>query len=146
MDNNKNNEDNNIIPADHKLCGYLITVLDPNNDNISPEFGTCVNLITSLPPKLTPRKNSAKKTSKKSIIGGGGSGGGAVASVVTQIKTLIHHKCLRVVATIVGVSEGGDGVRVVVLVDVYLPEVVWWNDWQFPRCGTTAVSLFQHLR
>jgi hypothetical protein len=36
-------------------------------------------------------------------------------------------------------------VRVVVLVDVYLPVQVW-SGWQFPKSGSVAGAVFRHLR
>ncbi|PIA48159.1 hypothetical protein AQUCO_01400621v1 [Aquilegia coerulea] len=67
-------------------------------------------------------------------------------SVIHQINNLNVKKCLEIVARIVGVSvnnSNGD-VRVVVLIDIYLPVDVW-NGWQFPKLGPIAASLFRHL-
>ncbi|KAL9239942.1 hypothetical protein vseg_014213 [Gypsophila vaccaria] len=155
MEKKNNNNNNNVI--DHKLCGYLTTVLQRNNDgDTSPEFGATVNLFSNeqfLSPlrhtsAVTPPPPKKKKNSKKNAAAA--VSGGGVASVIQQIKTLINQKCLRIVATVVGVVEGGgdDGGSgvVVVLVDVYVTEAVWLNDWQFPRSCSTAASLFRHLR
>ncbi|KAK9682224.1 hypothetical protein RND81_10G059400 [Saponaria officinalis] len=157
--NHNNNNDNSVV--DYKLCGFLTTVLRLNNDgdngNALPEFGTTVNIfsdeqfVAPLRPNTAvtppPKKNSAKKSSKKN---GAVTATAAVVSgvpgVMQQIRTLINQKCLRIVATVVGVLDGGEDVRVVVLVDVYLPEAVWLNNWQFPRSCTTAAALFRHLR
>ncbi|XP_057976869.1 F-box protein At3g54460 isoform X2 [Malania oleifera] len=66
-------------------------------------------------------------------------------SVVHQLHALMLHKCLRIVARIVGVANGENGeVRVVLLIDVYLPIALWYG-WQFPKSGSTAGALFRHL-
>lgn len=66
-------------------------------------------------------------------------------SVVHQIHALVMHKCLKAEGRVLRVDRDcGDGVRVVVLVDVYLPIAVW-SGWQFPRIGSVAAALFRHL-
>lgn len=73
-------------------------------------------------------------------------------SVVHQLHKLVMQKCLRIVARVVEVVDRGGGddndddeVRVVVLVDVYLP-IALWSGWQFPKSGPAAAALFRHVR
>ncbi|XP_028088942.1 F-box protein At3g54460 [Camellia sinensis] len=66
-------------------------------------------------------------------------------SVVHQIHALVMHKCLKVIGRVVRVVVGNCGeVRVVLLVDVYLP-IALWSGWQFPKSGSIAAALFRHL-
>ncbi|KAH8512540.1 hypothetical protein Peur_056547 [Populus x canadensis] len=68
-------------------------------------------------------------------------------SVVHQIRALVMHKCVKILARALHVAESEGEVvevRVVVLVDVYLPVSVW-SGWQFPKSGPIAGSLFRHL-
>lgn len=62
---------------------------------------------------------------------------------------LVMHRCLSVDARVIGVSlrqcDDGEEVRIVVLVDVYLP-IALWSGWQFPKSGSAAVALLKHLR
>ena len=56
------------------------------------------------------------------------------------------RKCSKLIARVIRVVEDDCGeVRVVVLVDVYLP-IGLWSGWQFPKFGTIAAALFRHLR
>ncbi|XP_057513596.1 F-box protein At3g54460-like [Actinidia eriantha] len=67
-------------------------------------------------------------------------------SVVHQIHALGLSKCLKLIARVIRVVEDDCGeVRVVVLVDVYLP-IGMWSGWHFPKFGTIAAALFRHLR
>jgi hypothetical protein len=69
-------------------------------------------------------------------------------SVVHQIRALVMHKCVKILARVLHVAESEGEVvevRVVVLVDVYLPVSVW-SGGQFPKSGPIAGSLFRHLR
>lgn len=65
--------------------------------------------------------------------------------MVDQLRVLLMHKCLNIVARVVGVSVRVNEVRVVVLVDVYLP-IALWSGWQFPKSGPIAAAFFKHLR
>ncbi|KAM2523004.1 hypothetical protein PS1_029872 [Malus domestica] len=66
-------------------------------------------------------------------------------SVVHQLHALVVNKCLRIDARLVRVEAKDSGeVRAVVLVDVYLP-IAMLAGWQFPRSGSIAGALFQHL-
>jgi len=68
-------------------------------------------------------------------------------SVIHQLLALVNNKCLKIISRVVRISrqkESGD-VRVVVLVDVYLP-IALWSGWQFPKSRSTAAALFRHLR
>ncbi|XP_057498749.1 F-box protein At3g54460-like [Actinidia eriantha] len=63
-------------------------------------------------------------------------------SVVHQIHALVMSKCLKVIARVIRVVENDFGeVRVVVLVDVYLP-IGLWSGWQFPKFGTLLLHCF----
>lgn len=66
-------------------------------------------------------------------------------SVVHQLHSLVMNKCLMIDARLVRVEAGANGeVRVVLLVDVYLP-IALLSGWQFPRSGSVAGALFRHL-
>lgn len=68
-------------------------------------------------------------------------------SVVYQLHKLVMKKCLRIFARVVEVVERdcGKDVRVVVMVDVYLP-IALWSGWQFPKSGpAAAAALFRHV-
>lgn len=149
--------------SDHKLCGFLSTVLTPSNPQSKTlEFGTLLEIFSDGPnvgfkshsgvillpipdksaaKKTTPLKKKRAKNAKKIGIGIGHGN-----SVVHQVKTLVNQKCLKIVSRVVGVAirEDSGEIRVVVLVDVYLP-IALWDGWQFPRSGTTAAALFRHL-
>jgi len=149
--------------ADHKLCGFLSTVLTSTNPQSKTlEVGTFLHIFSNgsdvgfksdcgivLVPILDSdeENSSAKKTPTKKLAKKAGVHGNGVVGVVHQVKTLVNSKCLKVVARVVGVVGGKDNgeVRVVVLVDVYLP-IDLWSGWQFPKSSTTAASLFRHLR
>ncbi|KVI00736.1 F-box protein At3g54460 isoform X2 [Cynara cardunculus var. scolymus] len=82
---------------------------------------------------------SKKKLSKIGLVHGS-------ASVVHQLHALVNHKCLKIASRVVRIArkkEKGE-MRVVVLVDVYLP-IALWSGWQFPRSRSTAGALFRHL-
>lgn len=67
-------------------------------------------------------------------------------SIVRQIHALSNAKCLKVMARVVrAVVDDRGEMRVVVLVDVYLPLAVL-SGWQFPRSRSIAGALFRHLR
>lgn len=148
---------------DHKLCGYLCTVAtvrpprDHHDITINTRLRTAVNgsevqfvsendvvLLLFHSSRSESREDSAGSGSlrKKSNKIGGSS------NVVRQLHTLIMHQCLRIVARVINVSsrqcERQDEVRVVVLVDVYLPISLWFG-WQFPKFGTAAAALLKHL-
>ncbi|KAG5249950.1 SNF2 domain-containing family protein [Salix suchowensis] len=93
-------------------------------------------------------KNSDNSVAEKKSVGRRGIGmvNGSV-SVVHQIRALVMHKCVKILARVLHVAESEGEVvevRVVVLVDVYLPVSVW-SGWQFPKSGSIAGSLFRHL-
>ncbi|KAF7137932.1 hypothetical protein RHSIM_Rhsim07G0066900 [Rhododendron simsii] len=86
----------------------------------------------------TPSSLSGKKARRFGLVQGS-------ASVVHQVHALVGHKCLKVVGRVLRVDRDFmNGVRVVVLVDVYLPIAVW-SGWQFPKMGSVAAALFRHL-
>ncbi|XP_078446804.1 SNF2 domain-containing protein / helicase domain-containing protein / F-box family protein isoform X2 [Wolffia australiana] len=88
------------------------------------------------PPPATPVLRRKKGNAGLAHRGG---------SVVSQLVALIGNGCVSVECRVVGVAaKGEDDIRVVVLVDVYLP-VAAWSGWQFPRFGRMAASLFRHL-
>lgn len=150
-------------PADHKLCGYICSVLTVPPDASIPLNSICrlagespnayfvaqndahltpIGETESLHSKLTP---SGRRWSRFGMVHGS-------ISVVHQLHALVAHRCLTIVARIVNISQrecDGDGgsseFRAVVLVDVYLPTALW-SGWQFPRSSSTAAALFRHLR
>ncbi|KAL6562928.1 hypothetical protein OROHE_005515 [Orobanche hederae] len=150
-------------PAGFKLCGYLFAVLAAPRDASIQLNSVCrvagvppdVYFVTQNDARLTPigrpdaldfkaTPSSKKRWSRIGMVHGS-------ISVVHQLQALVAHKCLRIVARIVNVSlleggfEGGSReIRVVVLVDVYLPMSLW-SGWQFPRSSSTAAALFKHL-
>lgn len=86
----------------------------------------------------TPSSLSGKKGRRFGLVQGS-------ASVVHQVHALVVHKCLKAVGRVLRVDRDFmNGVRVVVLVDVYLPIAVW-SGWQFPKMGSVAAALFRHL-
>ncbi|KAJ6414455.1 hypothetical protein OIU84_003451 [Salix udensis] len=146
----------------HKLCGYLCTVLTAPHP--LPFLSHC-HLITDgghqqasfkslndvvLSPlsnpyaqngAVSPQENSnasGKKKKKKRIAKRGSclkNSDNSVAEKKSILARVLH----------VAESEGEVvEVRVVVLVDVYLPVSVW-SGWQFPKSGSIAGSLFRHL-
>ncbi|GFZ02590.1 hypothetical protein Acr_15g0011980 [Actinidia rufa] len=63
-------------------------------------------------------------------------------SVVHQIHALGMSKCLKLIARVIRVVEDDCGeVRVVVLVDMYLPIGLWFG-WQFPNSGQLLLHCF----
>ncbi|KAK1426500.1 hypothetical protein QVD17_15174 [Tagetes erecta] len=167
-------EINNHQLKDHKLCGYLCIVLSLNQNvnnsdsktlNVNTRCdifrdGTDVGFVSSdgfvlsligsnnvangesnsgSGSSLTPQLSvSKKKLSKIGLVQGS-------ASVVHQLHALVNHKCLKISSRVVRVVRRDEAeVRVVVLVDVYLPIAVW-TGWQFPRSKSTAAALFRHL-
>lgn len=64
---------------------------------------------------------------------------------MNQLYALVVRKCLEIDARVLCVVEVLDRVRVVVIVDVYLPVQVWCG-WQFPKSGSVAGAVFRHLR
>lgn len=82
---------------------------------------------------------SKKKLSKIGLVHGS-------VSVVHQLHALVNHKCLKITSKVVRIArkkEDGD-LRVVMLVDVFLP-IALWSGWQFPRSRSTAAAIFRHL-
>ncbi|WCJ39080.1 SNF2 domain-containing protein / helicase domain-containing protein / F-box family protein [Euphorbia peplus] len=147
--------------ADHKLCGYLRTVLTlPNPTAALPFLSSCRPFSDGLTTGFvtengvflsvigdananhsTPLdvESSGKKRGKRGIVMVSGS-----LSVVHQIHALVANKCVRVRVRVLGSEvKEGEG-RVVVLVDVYL-HVDLWSGWQFPKSGAVAGALFRHL-
>ncbi|KAF5184197.1 F-box protein [Thalictrum thalictroides] len=120
----------------------LLSVIQNNLIESEVEEGS-----QGLTPGLGKRKvrdEECGSSKKKNMIRYGSCNGNM--SVVHQINVLKVKKCLEIVARIVGVSvnNGNGDVRVVVLIDIYLPIDVW-NGWQFPKSGQIAASLFRHL-
>ncbi|KAI5681018.1 hypothetical protein M9H77_02245 [Catharanthus roseus] len=154
------NIDCDSIP-DHKLCGYLctvVTVQPPHDHHAVPRntrmctaangtetYFVSENDVVLLPINSTQKENSessrsASSRKKSSRIGS--------LNVVRQLHMLVMHRCLSVDARVIGVSlrqcDDGEEVRIVVLVDVYLP-IALWSGWQFPKSGSAAVALLKHL-
>ncbi|KAL4369697.1 hypothetical protein GQ457_05G021680 [Hibiscus cannabinus] len=148
--------------ADHKLCGYLCTVLtfplqssasaapfsSPCHITTDDDNAVCFQcqngiLLSAIRNAAVSDRGNAGNSRKK-----GGKKIGMVhgsISVLNQIHALIAHKCLKIQARLLRVENGVEEARAVVLVDVYLP-VDLWAGWQFPRSGSVAGSLFRHLR
>ncbi|KAL3537685.1 hypothetical protein ACH5RR_001051 [Cinchona calisaya] len=154
---------------DHKLCGYLRTVLTippPHYPQILPTLNTRCHIsingsdvhfvsendVVLLPisnPTSTPKEHCESSSNRrvsstwKKRWGRIGMVQGSL-SVVRQLHVLLMHKCLSIAARVIGVSVREDEVRVVVLVDVYLP-IALWSGWQFPKSGPIAAALFKHI-
>ncbi|KAK8676092.1 hypothetical protein V6N13_034146 [Hibiscus sabdariffa] len=148
--------------ADHKLCGYLCTVLtfplqsiasaapfsSPCHITTDDDNAVCFQcqnglLLSAIRNAAVSDRGNAGNSRKK-----GGKKIGMVhgsISVLNQIHALVAHKCLKIQARLLRVENGVEEARAVVLVDVYLP-VDLWAGWQFPRSGSVAGSLFRHLR
>ncbi|XP_072961356.1 F-box protein At3g54460 [Typha angustifolia] len=156
----------------HKLCGFLRAVLSVASSSqcriLAP--GTNCNLLTDGSNVGFLSENGVSLVPLRDGNGSpepeeGKSGDGSVTSeaplrkrrrkglamvngsmsVVHQLHALVVQKCLRIKARVLRVSAKEDGdVRAVVLVDVYLPIVVW-SGWQFPRLPAVAASLFKHV-
>ena len=147
--------------ADHKLCGFLCTVLTltPRDDSDTTDIpfpepceilGEGGEAGFRTPPGVVPGPVL------DSLQCGGGGGGGSnkikrrnkigmvngSVSVVHQLHAMVTRKCARIDARVVCVEALP---RVVVLVDVYVPVQVW-SGWQFPRSGPVAGAVFRHLR
>ncbi|XP_030489447.2 F-box protein At3g54460 [Cannabis sativa] len=172
MEDNEGEEEHPSFP-NHKLCGYLCTVLTSSHP--SPPLGTRFHIlrhdshlvfrsddvvlspVDSPETKLSGSEESCgtpvgmgKRKRKRSIGMVNGS-----MSIVEQIYALLTNKCLQIDARMVwaeefnGVSTSNSTsvageVRVVLLVDVYLP-IEFWSGWQFPKCGSVAGAVFKHL-
>ncbi|KAM3290230.1 F-box protein [Capsicum chacoense] len=155
----------NSIP-DHKLCGYFLTAVkiktspSPYSTKVHlPLNSQCyiagdssnVHFVADNDVVLTPieeERGGVVVTKKRSRIGGMVHGS---LSVVRQLHKLVMGKCLKVAVRVVDVVErGGEGdddgeeVRVVVMVNVYLP-IALWSGWQFPKSGPAAAALFHHV-
>ncbi|KAK6228659.1 hypothetical protein SCA6_000999 [Theobroma cacao] len=150
---------------DHKLCGYLCTVLAVPSQSVTTTipFSTPCHLTTDDDGNICFRSqngvvlsvirnghasnhdnagSSRKKGGRRRIGMVNGS-----MSVVHQFHALVAHKCVKIYARVLRVEESGEEeeeARAVVLVDVYLP-IELWAGWQFPRSGSVAGSLFRHL-
>ncbi|CDP18621.1 unnamed protein product [Coffea canephora] len=154
---------------DHKLCGYLRTVVTipppQNSQTLPPLNARChisvdgpdgVHFVSNNGVVLSPVSSSLALAENGETSNGRTPAGskkkwsrriGMVRgslSVVHQLHALVMKKCLTIAARVIGVSMRGDEVRVVLLVDVYLP-IALWSGWQFPRSATTAAALFKHL-
>ncbi|PHT26426.1 Calreticulin-3 [Capsicum baccatum] len=152
---------------DHKLCGYFLTAVkiktscSPYSTKVHlPLNSQCyiagdssnVHFVSDNDVVLTPieeKRGEVVVTKKRSRIGGMVHGS---LSMVRQLHKLVMGKCLKVAVRVVDVFErGGEGdddgeeVRVVVMVDVYLP-IVLWSGWQFTKSGLAAAALFRHVR
>ncbi|XP_047319824.1 F-box protein At3g54460 [Impatiens glandulifera] len=91
-------------------------------------------------------KGSASASWKKKCMKRIGLVNGSM-SVIHQLHTLVIQRCLDIVARVVRVAEAVDNAetdRVVLLIDVYLPNTLW-SGWQFPKFGSVAAALFRHL-
>lgn len=157
-------EIDNSMP-DHKLCGFFLTAVKISSPPYSSELrrtlplnsqcyiagdGSNVHFLSvndvelcPIGPQTEEGRNGVVPMKKRSRIG---MVHGSL-SVVHQLHKLVMQKCLKIVARVVEVVErGGDEeVRVVVLVDVYLP-IALWSGWQFPKSGPAAAALFRHIR
>ncbi|KAL1564338.1 F-box protein [Salvia divinorum] len=152
-------EDEVEPPPDFKLCGYLSAVLAVPDDAAVP-----LNSICSLAGENAQVYFAAQNGARLTLIGNSeapdskgtpsakkrwsriGMVHGSI-SAVHQLHALVAHKCLRILARIVHVSEfesGSSEIRAVVLVDVYLPAELW-SGWQFPRSSSVAAALLKHL-
>ncbi|WOK99090.1 F-box protein [Canna indica] len=88
---------------------------------------------------VTPASSASKRRRRRVVGLVKGS-----MSAVHQLHVLTSRKCLKIDATVVRISARGDAeVRVVVLIDLYLPIAVW-SGWQFGRSGPLAACLFKH--
>ncbi|XP_050386557.1 F-box protein At3g54460 [Argentina anserina] len=141
--------------ADHKLSGFLYAVLsvtspDPPTNPLPP-FGSRFRISTDsvtfrsdndavvLSPVAERTTRITRTRRSMGLVNGS-------ISVVHQIHALVANKCIKVDALLIRVeSDGGGGVRAVLLVDVYLP-IELWSGWQFPKSGSVAGALFRHLR
>lgn len=161
-------ENHDYSIRDHKRCGYLCIVLSisppiDNNgitktlnlntntntpcdifrDGHDVGFVTSDGVVLSLINSTSVTKpKPQKKLSKIGLVHGS-------VSVVHQLHALVNQKCLKITSRLVRIArrdnkEQGDEVRVVLLVDVYLP-IALWTGWQFPRSRSTAGALFRHL-
>ncbi|KAI5410847.1 F-box protein At3g54460 [Lathyrus oleraceus] len=139
----------------HKLCGFLSTVLTliPNHNSNDARFndrceifndGTSTGFCTQNGVVLIPIADSEECKSPKGKRKKIGTVNGSF-SVVHQLHALVVRRCLEIDARVLCVVEVLDRVRVVVLVDVYLPVRVW-SGWQFPKSGSVAGAVFRHLR
>ncbi|XP_071719707.1 F-box protein At3g54460 isoform X2 [Rutidosis leptorrhynchoides] len=155
-------EQNQIEIRDHKLCGYLCIVLSVHH-NIAKTLivntrcdihyeGSNVGFVSSNGVFMSViNSNSDEKLKKKKKLSKIGLVHGSV-SVVNQLHVLVNHKCLKIDSRLIRVvSKEGEGemekdVRVVVLVDVYLP-IALFSGSQFPKSRSkAAAALFRHLR
>ncbi|XP_049370689.1 F-box protein At3g54460 [Solanum verrucosum] len=152
---------------DHKLCGFFLTAVEISSLPHSSELhstlplnsqcyiagdGSNVHFVTDNDVELCPigsqteeDRNDVVPMKKRSRIG---MVNGSL-SVVHQLHKLVMQKCLKIVSRVVEVVErcvddGDEEVRVVVLVDVYLP-IALWSGWQFPKSGPVAAALFRHV-
>ncbi|KAJ4847219.1 hypothetical protein Tsubulata_008468 [Turnera subulata] len=149
---------------DHKLCGFLCTVLSVSGS--AADDPTCTLTIPPLSPchLITPDDhtvihfqsqdgavlspidpaNDPSPRKRRSIPGKvNGSAG-----LLSQIHALLSHSNgLKVAPRLLHLLPApapSHPPRAVVLVDVYLP-LSLWSGWQFPRSRPIAASLFRHL-
>lgn len=130
----------------------VVFTLENDNDNgndvvLSPVYSEpqCEGSDLGKKEKGMDGSRRKRKRKKRSI----GLVNGSI-SVLDQIYALVANKCLQIDARMVWAeAAGGCGglgeVRVVLLVDVYLP-IELWSGWQFPKCGSVAGAVFRHLR
>lgn len=156
-------------PPEHKLCGYVNVVLSIDGDsNLLPLNSLCriagdpqnIHFVSQDDVVLTPIGKPGPPNSRTTPCAGSASKRrwsrfgmvhGSI-SVVHQIRALVRHKCVRILARVVKIAVRESEIdgecreaRAVVLVDVYLP-IALWSGWQFPKSASTAAALFKHLR
>ncbi|XP_023758632.1 F-box protein At3g54460 [Lactuca sativa] len=121
--------------------GIVLSLINSNSINSNSIDGEA----TETPQKSKSESGggsmsvSRKKLSKIGLVHGS-------VSVIHQLHALVNNKCLKITSRVARISrkmEEGE-VRVVVLVDVYLP-IALWSGWQFPKSRSTAAALFRHL-
>ncbi|CAA3006562.1 F-box protein At3g54460 isoform X2 [Olea europaea var. sylvestris] len=155
-------------PPEHKLCGYVNVVLSIDGDsNLLPLNSLCriagdpqnIHFVSQDDVVLTPIGKPGPPNSRTTPCAGSASKRrwsrfgmvhGSI-SVVHQIRALVRHKCVRILARVVKIAVRESEIdgecreaRAVVLVDVYLP-IALWSGWQFPKSASTAAALFKHL-
>ena len=172
---NDNDDENDKSFPDHKLCGYLCTVLTVNSppsaetlrfkktrceifgDGLYVGFRSPNGVVLSVLDSAAEPEQCESKNGVGAVVSSGkkrkkrvrkiGQVHGSI-SVVHQLQALVSHKCVKIDARVVcvfGPESESAEARAVVLVDVYLPIAVL-SGWQFPRSGSIAAALFRHLR
>lgn len=173
---NDNDDENDKSFPDHKLCGYLCTVLTVNSppsvetlrfktrceifgDGLYVGFRSSNGVVLSVLDSAPEPEQCESKSGVGGVVSSGkkrkkrvrkiGQVHGSI-SVVHQLQALVSHKCVKIDARVVSVfgpeSEAAEAEARAVVLVDVYLPIAVLSGWQFPRSGSIAAALFRHLR